>query len=159
MSEFEKIITEYKDKINNSKNSQEILTINSEIFGKNGIINSEFKKLSSIPPEEKKIFAANINKAKQELTEILKIKSTQIQNKDIIERVNKEKIDEVIIATSATVEGQTTAYYIQDSLKNLNVKVTKLAQGLPVGGEIESLDDGTLFSAFKNRSNLVSNSD
>ena len=44
MSEFEKIITEYKDKINNSKNSQEILTINSEIFGKNGIINSEFKK-------------------------------------------------------------------------------------------------------------------
>ena len=88
MSEFEKIITEYKDKINNSKNSQEILTINSEIFGKNGIINSEFKKLSSIPPEEKKIFAANINKAKQELTEILKIKSTQIQNKDIIERVN-----------------------------------------------------------------------
>ena len=93
MSEFEKIITEYKDKINNSKNSQEILTINSEIFGKNGIINSEFKKLSSIPPEEKKNFAANINKAKQELTEILKIKSTQIQNKDIIERVNKEKID------------------------------------------------------------------
>ena len=93
MSEFEKIITEYKDKINNSKNSQEILTINSEIFGKNGIINSEFKKLSSIPPEEKKNFAANINKAKQELTEILKIKSTQIQNKDIIDRVNKEKID------------------------------------------------------------------
>ena len=44
-------------------------------------------------------------------------------------------------------------------LKNLNVKVTKLAQGLPVGGEIESLDDGTLFSAFKNRSKLNSNSD
>ena len=77
----------------------------------------------------------------------------------LVERVNKENIDEVILATSATVEGQTTAYYIQDSLKNLNVKITKLAQGLPVGGEIESLDDGTLFSAFKNRSNLVSNSD
>ncbi len=77
----------------------------------------------------------------------------------LVERVNKEKIEEVILATSATVEGQTTAYYIQDSLKNLNVKITKLAQGLPVGGEIESLDDGTLFSAFKNRSNLISNSD
>ncbi len=77
----------------------------------------------------------------------------------LVERVNRDKIEEVILATSATVEGQTTAYYIQDSLKNLNVKVTKLAQGLPVGGEIESLDDGTLFSAFKNRSNLVSNSD
>ena len=76
-----------------------------------------------------------------------------------VERVNKDKIDEVILATSATVEGQTTAYYIKDSLRNTNAKVTKLAQGLPVGGEIESLDDGTLFSAFKNRSKLNSNSD
>ena len=76
----------------------------------------------------------------------------------LIERVNKGKIEEVILATSATVEGQTTAYYIQEKLKNSNVKITKLAQGLPVGGEIESLDDGTLFSAFKNRSNLKSNS-
>ena len=72
----------------------------------------------------------------------------------LVERVKKENIKEVIIATSATVEGQTTAYYIQDSLKNSSAKVTKLAQGLPVGGEIESLDDGTLFSAFKNRSKL-----
>ena len=77
----------------------------------------------------------------------------------LVERVNKQNIEEVILATSATVEGQTTAYYVQDSLKNLDVKITKLAQGLPVGGEIESLDDGTLFSAFKNRLNLISNSD
>ena len=76
----------------------------------------------------------------------------------LIERVKKEKIDEVILATSATVEGQTTAFYIQDSLKGTNTKITKLAQGLPVGGEIESLDDGTLLSAFKNRSKLNSNS-
>ena len=70
----------------------------------------------------------------------------------LAERVKKEKIEEVILATSSTIEGQTTAYYIQDSLKDINVKISKLAQGLPVGGEIESLDDGTLFSAFKNRS-------
>ena len=76
----------------------------------------------------------------------------------LVERVNRDKIEEVILATSATVEGQTTAYYIQDSLKNSKAKVTKLAQGLPVGGEIESLDDGTLFSAFKNRSKINSNS-
>ena len=69
----------------------------------------------------------------------------------LVSRAKKDDIDEVIIATSATVEGQTTAYYIEDSLKAANVKVSKLAQGLPVGGEIESLDDGTLFSAFKNR--------
>ena len=77
----------------------------------------------------------------------------------LVERVMKDKIEEDILATSATVEGQTTAYYIQDILKNTGVKITKLAQGLPVGGEIESLDDGTLFSAFKNRSRLNSNSD
>ena len=77
----------------------------------------------------------------------------------LVERVNRDKIEEVILATSATVEGQTTAYYIQDSLKNSKTKVTKLAHGLPVGGEIESLDDGTLFSAFKNRSSLKSSSD
>ena len=76
----------------------------------------------------------------------------------LVERINKDSIEEVIIATSATVEGQTTAYYIQDSLEKLKVKITKLAQGLPVGGEIESLDDGTLYSAFKNRSGLKSDS-
>ena len=77
----------------------------------------------------------------------------------LVERAKKDDIEEVIIATSATVEGQTTAYYIQDSLKETNVKVSKLAQGLPVGGEIENLDDGTLFSAFKNRNGIGNNSD
>ena len=77
----------------------------------------------------------------------------------LVERVVRDNIEEVIIATSATVEGQTTAYYIQDSLKKTNAKVTKLAQGLPVGGEIENLDDGTLYSAFKNRMGIKTNSD
>ena len=72
----------------------------------------------------------------------------------LIERIKNDNIDEVILATSATVEGQTTAFYIQDSLKNTNVKISKLAQGLPVGGEIETSDDGTLISAFKNRRDL-----
>ena len=76
----------------------------------------------------------------------------------LVDRVIRDQIEEVILATSATVEGQTTAYYIQDSLKNTKAKVTKLAQGLPVGGEIESLDDGTLLSAFKNRSKVNLNS-
>ena len=73
----------------------------------------------------------------------------------LVERVKKDNIEEVILATSATVEGQTTAFYIQDSLKNINVKISKLAQGVPVGGEIENLDDGTLISAFKNRKNFI----
>ena len=72
----------------------------------------------------------------------------------LADRIKKNNIEEVILATSATVEGQTTAFYIQDSLKSTNVKISKLAQGLPVGGEIENLDDGTLISAFKNRKNF-----
>ena len=73
----------------------------------------------------------------------------------LIDRVKKNSVKEVILATSATIEGQTTAHYIQNSLKDTKVKISKLAQGLPVGGEIEFLDDGTLFSAFKNRGPVV----
>ena len=81
-------------------------------------------------------------------------KSQRLIIESLKERVTKQNIEEVILATSATVEGQTTAYYIEDILKNSKVKISKLAQGLPVGGEIENLDDGTLFSAFKNRSQI-----
>lgn len=77
----------------------------------------------------------------------------------LVNRVKKDNIGEVILALSETVEGQTTAYYIQDSLKNSNVNVTKLARGMPVGYSPENLDDGTLLSAFKNRSKLNTNSD
>ena len=73
----------------------------------------------------------------------------------LVNRVKKQKIEEVILATSATIEGQTTSFYIQDSLKNIDVKISKLAQGLPIGGEIENLDDGTLIYAFKNRKDII----
>ena len=72
----------------------------------------------------------------------------------LVDRVKKNNVKEVIIATSATIEGQTTAHYINDSLKSLKIKITKLAHGLPVGSEIEYLDDGTLFSAFKYRNSI-----
>ena len=68
----------------------------------------------------------------------------------LVKRIKKNNLKEVIIATSATVEGQTTAHYIEDTIKDNNLKITKLAQGCQLG-EIEQLDDGTPFSAFKNR--------
>ena len=88
--------------------------------------------------------------------------SNNINKKELLidsleQRVKEDDIEEVILATSATVEGQTTAFYIQNSLKDSNVKVSKLAQGLPVGGEIENLDDGTLIYAFKNRHGINKN--
>ena len=73
----------------------------------------------------------------------------------LVNRVKKNSVKEVILATSASIEGETTAHYISDSLKDTKVKITRLAKGVPVGGEIEFLDDGTLFSAFKNRSQII----
>ncbi len=93
MLEFEKKISHYKEKINNSTNLKELLIINSKIFGKNGLLNLEFKKLGSLPAEEKKKFAESINKIKHELSELYKVKNNEILDKDIIEKVQKEKID------------------------------------------------------------------
>ena len=73
----------------------------------------------------------------------------------LINRVKKNSVKEVILATSASIEGETTSHYIADSLKDTKAKITRLAKGVPVGGEIEFLDDGTLYSAFKNRSPLI----
>ena len=74
----------------------------------------------------------------------------------LVSRVKKNSVKEVILATSASIEGETTSHYIADSLKEAKVKITRLAKGVPVGGEIEFLDDGTLYSAFKNRGPVVS---
>jgi recombination protein RecR len=69
----------------------------------------------------------------------------------LIERVATERIGEVILATNATVEGQTTAHYIAERLAGTGAKVSGLAQGIPVGGELDYLDDGTLAAALKAR--------
>jgi recombination protein RecR len=65
-----------------------------------------------------------------------------------------EGVDEVILAMNATVEGQTTAHYLMDALASTNVKVTRLAHGVPVGGELDYLDEGTLSAAFRARRSL-----
>lgn len=69
----------------------------------------------------------------------------------LIERAKAEEIHEVIIATNATVEGQTTAFYLSDRLVDCNVHVSRLAHGIPIGGELDYLDDGTLGAALKAR--------
>ncbi len=69
----------------------------------------------------------------------------------LVERARSEKIAEVILATNATVEGQTTAHYIAERLAGSGARVSGLAQGIPVGGELDYLDDGTLAAALKSR--------
>jgi recombination protein RecR len=63
----------------------------------------------------------------------------------------RDGVEEVILAMNATVEGQTTAHYLMDALASTGVKVTRLAHGVPVGGELDYLDEGTLSAAFKAR--------
>jgi len=69
----------------------------------------------------------------------------------LVNRVAASGVREVIVATNATVDGQTTAHYLAERLSQLGVPLTRLAHGVPVGGELDWLDDGTLATAFKAR--------
>lgn len=66
-------------------------------------------------------------------------------------RANEPEVEEIILALSATVDGQTTAHYITERLDGADVSITRLAQGVPVGGELDYLDDGTIAAALKAR--------
>ncbi|MBM3550388.1 MAG: recombination protein RecR [Alphaproteobacteria bacterium] len=69
----------------------------------------------------------------------------------LVARVRVEETSEVVLAVNATVDGQTTAHYIADALSPSGVKVTRLAHGVPVGGELDYLDEGTLAAALERR--------
>ena len=69
----------------------------------------------------------------------------------LVERASASEVREIILAMNATVEGQTTAHYVTDRLAGTQVQVTRLAHGLPVGGELDYLDDGTLTAALRAR--------
>jgi recombination protein RecR len=69
----------------------------------------------------------------------------------LINRVHAEKPHELILALNATVDGQTTAHYVTDLIQDTGIKVTRLAHGVPVGGELDYLDEGTLAAAIRQR--------
>ncbi len=74
----------------------------------------------------------------------------------LIERVRGGEIEEIILALNATVDGQTTSHYLAEKLEEFDVKVTALAHGVPVGGELDYLDDGTLAAALRARGSVSS---
>jgi recombination protein RecR len=79
------------------------------------------------------------------------VRPADLRIDQLVRRVREDGVREVILALGATVEGQTTAHYVAQQLEGANVSVTRLAHGLPVGGEIDYLDDGTLTAAFQAR--------
>ena len=72
----------------------------------------------------------------------------------LINRAQTDNMKEVIVALPATIAGQTTAHYLTDRLRPTGIKVTRLAHGLPMGGELDYLDDGTITTALKSRTAL-----
>ena len=75
----------------------------------------------------------------------------QLKVKELLQRLNSDEVKEVIIATNTNIEGEATAMYLSNLIKPLGVKVTRIAQGLPVGGDIEYADEVTLARAFSGR--------
>ncbi len=83
----------------------------------------------------------------------------QLHIPELLDRINKDKVKEIILATNASVEGETTALYIQQQLDGTKIKVTRLARGLPIGVDIEYADQITLSRALEGRQPLISRDD
>ena len=79
------------------------------------------------------------------------VRPEDLNIRSLVARVAEDGVQEVILAVNATVKGQTTAHYITDQLSGMEVKVTRLAHGVPVGGELDYLDEGTLAAALRSR--------
>ncbi len=84
------------------------------------------------------------------ISPLLGIGPNELNIKQLMKRLT-EDIDEVILATNSTIEGETTATYLAKLIKPLNIKITRLASGVPVGGDIENIDEITLLRAYKGR--------
>ncbi|MBV9076696.1 MAG: toprim domain-containing protein, partial [Methylobacteriaceae bacterium] len=78
----------------------------------------------------------------------------QLAIEELVARVAEPATRELILALGATVEGQTTAHYVTELVRHLPIRVTRLAHGVPVGGELDYLDEGTLAAAMRQRTAL-----
>ena len=88
------------------------------------------------------------------ISPMLGIGPSDIRLKELITRLQTDEVKEVIIATNSSLEGETTAMYISKLLKPVGIKVTRIASGVPVGGDLEYIDEVTLFRALQGRTEL-----
>jgi recombination protein RecR len=98
-----------------------------------------------------KLFAGKYHVLGGRLSALEGVRPEDLTIGKLIERVSQGGVDEVVLAMNATLEGQTTAHYIAERLENYPVRITQLAHGLPVGGELDYLDEGTLAQALRAR--------
>lgn len=88
------------------------------------------------------------------ISPMLGIGPDDIKLKELMQRITKDDIEEVIIATNSSLEGETTAMYISKLIKPTGIKVTRIASGVPVGGDLEYIDEVTLLRALEGRVEL-----
>ena len=101
--------------------------------------------------ERSRLFAGRFHVLGGRLSALDGVRPEDLTIDRLVARVAKGGVDEVVLAMNATLEGQTTAHYIAERLDGLPIRITQLAHGLPVGGELDYLDDGTLAQALRAR--------
>ena len=101
--------------------------------------------------ERSRLFPGRFHVLGGRLSALEGIRPEDLAIEPLLARVAKGEIDEVVLAMNATLEGQTTAHYVADRLERYPVRLTQLAHGLPVGGELDYLDEGTLAQALRAR--------
>lgn len=101
--------------------------------------------------ERSRLFPGKFHVLGGRLSALEGVRPEDLNIASLLSRIAAGGIDEVVLAMNATLEGQTTAHYIAERLENAPVRITQLAHGLPVGGELDYLDDGTLAQALRAR--------
>jgi recombination protein RecR len=101
--------------------------------------------------ERSRLFPGRFHVLGGRLSALEGVRPEDLAIEPLVARVAKDEIDEVVLAMNATLEGQTTAHYVADRLERYPVRLTQLAHGLPVGGELDYLDEGTLAQALRAR--------
>jgi len=101
--------------------------------------------------ERSRLFPGKFHVLGGRLSALEGVRPEDLNIASLLSRIAAGDIDEVVLAMNATLEGQTTAHYIAERLENAPIRITQLAHGLPVGGELDYLDDGTLAQALRAR--------
>lgn len=101
--------------------------------------------------ERSRLFPGKFHVLGGRLSALEGVRPEDLNIASLMDRIAQGGIDEVVLAMNATLEGQTTAHYIAEKLESAPVRITQLAHGLPVGGELDYLDDGTLAQALRAR--------
>ncbi len=116
------------------------------------IVLSSYKDVYNF--EKSNTYRGTYHSLNGDLSSLKGIRPEDLRIKELLERIDKENIKEIIIATNPTIEGETTALYLAKLLEDKNIKVTRLAYGIPMGGNLEYADELTIQKAIEGRTTL-----